>query len=54
VLMIHLPIGRGLPKRKGERRKQFCSQHDFAACVGYLDHLNATFIPATKARGDPA
>jgi hypothetical protein len=44
VLMIHLPVGCGLRKCNGER----CGQ-DSAKL-----HLNATFMPAMNARGDPA
>ena len=52
--MIHLSVCSGLPKRKGDRREYLSSKHGLATSVEEIDHLNATFIPATKARGDPA
>jgi hypothetical protein len=51
--MIHLPVCGGLPKHKSERREYF-SEHGLTPSVEYIDHLNATFMPATKALGDPA
>jgi hypothetical protein len=44
VLVIHLPVGNGLRKCNGKRCGQDSAKH----------HLNATFMPAMNARGDPA
>jgi hypothetical protein len=52
--MAHLREGGRLPKHEGDRREQTCSEHGFSSSAKSIDHRNATFTPATKARGDPA
>ena len=53
-MMAHLRLRRRLQKREGERREQARSEHGLPSPVVMSDHLNATFIPATNARGEPA
>ena len=52
--MIHLCVGARLPKHQNDRGEYFSAEHGLAAFVGHIDHLNATFIPAKYALGDPA
>ena len=44
----------GLAKRERERREQTHSQHGLTPPVVLSGHLNANFIPAMNARGEPA
>jgi hypothetical protein len=53
MLAMHLPVRRALQEREGDYPEQASSEHGLFPLEG-ADHLNATFIPATKVRGEPA
>jgi hypothetical protein len=54
VLVIHLRVRGGLEKREGNDRERVSAKPGSAASAERIDHLKATFMPATKARGNPA
>ena len=52
--MAHLREGCRLPERESDQSpSKLISKHGLHP-LRVIDHLNATFMPATNARGEPA